>query len=545
MSVVEAIDEDLVQQLLGCSDDPLAFVRLAYPDIRPEKWQREVLETIGNQIQENARLDRWKAVMIGTASGNGIGKSALLAWIILWGLITFEDTVGVVTAGSESQLRTRLWSELSKWRSKLPEALRAQFELTATALFNRQSERTWRIDGRPWTERNQEAFSGLHNFGKRVLVIFDECSMIPDTIWNATSAMLSDAETEIIWCVFGNPTRNSGRFPMLFPGGKFAGMWTTFRVDSREVSLTDKTAIEEKLSFYGPASNYARSHVYGLFPLATGTQLIPVDVVEAAAVRREALVHSADAVIIGVDVASGHGTDISAASIRKGLDARSYDLHKFPGTDPIQLAYKVAALANKFGANAINVDATGVGEGTAARLRELGLPVHPVYLGARSDNPSGEVRCANKRAELWAAMAQWLKVGAIKNDDDLKAQLCAPEYSENAQGLVIEKKEHMRERGLASPDCADSLSLTFAYPVHTAAMSELVGPGTHQVVSEYDPYSDSAMRGEPLPEAKASYYAPGWARLRSDEWGHDDLGDAMASDRLRWAKEEEDDGWQR
>jgi len=258
MTIAADEAEDLVEQLLGCSDDPLAFVRLAFPDIRPEKWQREVLEHIGNTLQENARLDRWKAVQIAVASGNGIGKSALLAWIILWALITFEDTIGVITAGTEGQLRTRLWSEISKWHSKLPDGLRAQFELTATAIFNKQSEKTWRVDGRPWTERNKEAFSGVHNFRKRVIIVFDECSMIPDTIWDATSGMLSDAETEIIWCVFGNPTRNSGRFPMLFPGGKFTAMWKWLRVDSREVSLTDKAAIEEKLSFYGPESNYAR-----------------------------------------------------------------------------------------------------------------------------------------------------------------------------------------------------------------------------------------------------------------------------------------------
>jgi hypothetical protein len=214
MTALEADEaDDLVQQLLGCSDDPLAFVKLAFPDIRPEEWQRWALETIGDQLQENARLDRWKAVQIAVASGNGIGKSALLAWIILWALITFEDTIGVITAGTEGQLRTRLWSELSKWHSKLPDGLRAQFTLTATAIFNQQSEKTWRVDGRPWTERNKEAFSGVHNYRKRVIVVFDECSMIPDTIWDATSGMLSDAETEIIWCVFGNPTRNSGPLP--------------------------------------------------------------------------------------------------------------------------------------------------------------------------------------------------------------------------------------------------------------------------------------------------------------------------------------------
>src|SRR5215471_1643571 len=93
--------EDLIEQLLGCSDAPLAFVNLAFPDVRPERWQREVLACIANQLQENARLDRWKAVQIAVASGNGVGKTALLSWLILWSLITFEDCLGVCTAGTE------------------------------------------------------------------------------------------------------------------------------------------------------------------------------------------------------------------------------------------------------------------------------------------------------------------------------------------------------------------------------------------------------------------------------------------------------------
>jgi hypothetical protein len=133
-------------------------------------------------------------------------------------------------------------------------------------------------------------------------------------------------------------------------------------------------------------------------------------------------------------------------------------------------------------------------------------------------------------------MAAWLKVGAIVNDAELKAQLCAPAYSETERGVVIEKKEHMADRGLASPDCADALSLTFAYPVSTPAMSDLVGPGDHLVQSEYSPFSDAVMRGEAIPELKRKYTAPGY-RLKP-EWTHeggwtgDDWSDAQASDAL-------------
>jgi len=85
----------------------------------------------------------------------------------------------------------------------------------------------------------------------------------------------------------------------------------------------------------------------------------------------------------------------------------------------LQFAYKIAAAANELGAQAIFVDAGGVGEGTVAKLRELGLAVHAVYFGAKSSNPDGITRCANQRSAMWCAMAQWLKAGAIPNDPEL------------------------------------------------------------------------------------------------------------------------------
>jgi hypothetical protein len=529
----DIVDEaDEVEALLATTNDPLQFVRLAFPEIRLEAWQRAVLLTIGQQLRENARLNRSKAIQLAVSSGNGVGKSALLSWIVIWAISTFENTLGVVTAGTEGQLRTRLWGELSKWFLQLPEPLRAQFELTATAIFNRQTEKTWRVDARPWTERNQEAFSGLHNFGKRVLVIFDECSMIPEPIWRATDGMLNDADTQTIWCVFGNPTRTEGRFKMAFAGGRFSGLWTSFQVDSREVSLTNKEMIAEKLAYYGEDSNYARSHIFGQFPTASTEQLIPSDWVEAAAVR-QTFTHPADATIIGADVASGHGEDSSVIIVRQGLDGRSYPIQKFATLDPLQFAYRVAAVANEVNADAVFIDATGLGEGTVAKLRELGLPgVHGVYFAGKSDNPSGLARAANKRAECWLAMRDWLRAGAIPNDAELKAQLTSPEYSEVALGILLERKQDMKSRGLMSPDCADALSLTFASPVWSSQFDSLPGAGNHKVTSEYDPLSDAALEGKPLPELSRRYIAPGWASLKPENWSHDDWADARASDAL-------------
>ncbi len=73
---------------------------------------------------------------------------------------------------------------------------------------------------------------------------------------------------------------------------------------------------------------------------------------------------------------------------------------------------------------------------------------------------------ANKAAEMWASMRAWLRTGAIPDDPELKAELTGREYGFDLHNAIrLEKKEDMKKRGLASPDNADGLCLTFAYPV--------------------------------------------------------------------------------
>jgi hypothetical protein len=75
-----------------------------------------------------------------------------------------------------------------------------------------ERERLWRAGVIRWSVETTEAFAGLHNKGRRVILIFDEASAISDKIWEVSEGALTDEETEIIWLAFGNPTRNSGRF---------------------------------------------------------------------------------------------------------------------------------------------------------------------------------------------------------------------------------------------------------------------------------------------------------------------------------------------
>jgi hypothetical protein len=351
---------------------------------------------------------------------------------------------------------------------------------------------------------------------------------------------LNDEGTETIHIACGNPVRLDGRFRQIFAGGKFAGLWKTFHVDSREVSLTSKQSLEEKIQFYGEDSNYCRVHVRGIFPTASAMGLIPEDVVEMAAAR-ENWPDPRAGTVIGADVASGHGEDCSCIVVRRGLDARSYPIQRFATLDPIQFSYRIAQVAREVNADAVYIDAGGIGEGCIGKLRELNVPgVHPIYFGGKSDNPSGLYRCANKRSELWTSMLQWLKEGgAIRADRELMAELVGPECSEGNLGLLLEKKEHMRERGLKSPDSADALALTFSYPTFTAAMGELVG--REMVQSEYNPFSDEILAGRPIPELKRGGFIDQESgyQFKLKTWNNDndftykDWQDAQASDDLR------------
>jgi hypothetical protein len=130
------------------------------------------------------------------------------------------------------------------------------------------------------------------------------------------------------------------------------------------------------------------------------------------------------------------------------------------------------------------------------------------------------------------------EVGAIPNNSQLKAELVGPEFSENARGIMLERKEDMLARGLASPDIADALALTFSVPVFNPISSNLTGPGDHMVQSSYNPFSDAALNDQPLPEMTRKYVAPGWARMKPEwdhpDWNSTDWQDAQASDALRY-----------
>src|SRR5690606_21794494 len=162
------IERQLITDIARFQHDPEGYVWYAFPwgkegtslanKTGPRQWQREVLRSIGERLAANHGADVWEVVQEAVASGHGIGKSALVAWLVLWAMSTHEDTRGVVTANTDTQLRTKTWPEVSKWYTLAIN--RHWFHLTATAIYSADPdhEKTWRVDILPWSEHNTEAF---------------------------------------------------------------------------------------------------------------------------------------------------------------------------------------------------------------------------------------------------------------------------------------------------------------------------------------------------------------------------------------------------
>jgi hypothetical protein len=484
-------DDELLFDLASFEHDPLGFVMWAFPwgeentvlhkAFGPEPWQRTILMWVAQGV---ITLDQ--AIQIATASGHGVGKSALCAWLVLWAISTREDTRGVVTANTETQLRTKTWAELGKWYSLF--IAKHLFKLTPTSIFSsdKAKERTWRIDMVPWSERNTEAFAGLHNQGQRILLLFDEASAIPDLIWEVAEGILTDKDTQIIWAVFGNPTRNTGRFKDCF---NLNSPWQTQRVDNRTVSFTNKIQISQWIEAYGENSDFVKIRILGEFPAQGEMEFFIASEIDLAMGRD---VEPGGALVLGVDVAR-FGSNFSVLFPRRGRDARSIDRRRFQGLSTVDLASKVQEAYRELRVDGVMIDGGGVGGGVVDQVRHLQLHCFDVQFGSRASqtaewNTLGEVY-ANKRAEMYGSLRSWIKTGALPNDADLRKQLLSITYTYNLKdAIVLTSKEVMQREGKDSPDDVDALALTFAMPVESRNHRlplELLKPET---VGEYHPY---------------------------------------------------------
>lgn len=504
----------LAEDLAKFYADPLGFVMYSFPwdtdkslqlvelvepwasrygcKFGPDKWACEMLDQLGQEVT-NRNFDGVNAVppiQFAISSGHGIGKSAMAAWLVMWIMSTRPHSKGVVTANTAEQLSSKTWAGVAGWLSRAVN--KHWFNLTtgkgAMRLTHKQHPDTWRVDAQTSREENSESFAGLHAASSTPWYLFDEASAIPTKIWEVAEGGKTDGEP--MHFAFGNPTRNTGAFADCF--GKHRHRWITRQIDSRTVAITNKATLNGWVRDYGEDSDFVKVRVRGVFPNASSLQFIARDLVDGAMgrdVATERFIGKSCAV--GVDVAR-FGGDQSVIRTRIGRDAKSIKAKKFRELDTMQLASKVAEhieMLRQLGLRpVIFVDGGGVGGGVVDRLRQMNYDVVEVQFGGKADDPR---KYLNKRAEMWGRVKEWLQIGGLEVDEELATDLTNVEYQFTAADQIqLESKEHMKERGLPSPDDGDALALTFAYPVpEHMAPDELPRMGERNARREYDPYA--------------------------------------------------------
>lgn len=477
-------EQELVDRLISFRHDPLGCVLFSFPwgeegtelehDPGPRDFQRRALTELGDWLSNPAT--RFKPFRKAISSGHGIGKSALIAYIIHWGLSTCLDCKVLVTANTGDQLKTKTQPEISRWFRLAINSDAFDVRIQSIKANDAEHETTWRTDFQTWSEENPQAIAGAHNKGKRLIIIFDEAAGIPDTIWKTIEGALTDEYTEIVLLAMSQAIRSEGAFYEAVFGNQ-RHRWHPEVIDSRDVEGTNKEEIQESIDVYGEDSDHVRVRYRGLFPVAGGGKFIDLERITLAQTR-PARSLSTDPLVAGVDFAWG-GSDDNVIRFRKGLDARSIPPVKVKGEftrDPAVMVGKCVDVLSRTYAGGEQVammffDSAGIASAVHSGVRALGFTDRIMLVNFGADSP--KPHCAYWRDYMWDELKQWLlSGGAIDKDPGLAADLQKPLLvGDRKQRIKLESKEQMFARlkklGLdsSSPDDGDALALTFAAPV--------------------------------------------------------------------------------
>lgn len=426
--------------LLQLHDDPVLFVQSVL-NAEPQKWQREALEN----VRDNARVS--------CRSGHGVGKSALLSWVVLWYLITRPCRV-ICTANSANQLNQVLWAEIKKWAGMMPKGLRNELEITSDKITLKGIDSS--AHARVSSRDRPEALQGFHH--ERILFIVDEASGIDDIVFEVAQGALSTAGSKIL--MVGNPTRNSGYFYDSFH--KSAHRWKNMRISCEDADYVSQEFIDDMAEQYGPESAIFAIRVLGDFPENSDSSLIPRHLIEAAISRNIEPMNVSP--VWGLDVAA-YGSDRCALAKRQG-NVLLEPVKHWQGKD---LMETVGIVLNEWEAtpymdrpSEIAVDVIGIGAGVCSRLQELDLPARGINV---AESPALGGRYQRLRDELWFRCREWFEQRDCKmpEHEELVNELAGVQFKILSNGkFKAESKDEMKKRGQRSPDLSDALVLTFA-----------------------------------------------------------------------------------
>lgn len=470
-------------KLKAWREKPIRFVAEELK-IQPDKWQEKVLTAL-----ENPAIKR-----ISMQACAGPGKSYLEAAIGWWFISCHGDIgdhpQGAAVSITSDNLRDNLWPKFSMLRER-SEYLKIAFGWNNDRCYAVDHPATWFLSARGWSkkasaEEQGETLSGLHS--GFVIGLIDESGGIPPSVAKRAEQALSNCKRGLL-IQSGNPISRGG---MLYAAATtLRHLWTIIRVtgDPDDPDRSPRINLEwakEQIRTYGRDNPWVQAYILGEFPPAGINVLLGSEEVEAAMARYlKPEAYNYQQKRLGIDVAR-EGDDRTVLFPRQGLQALPpVELRNQNGP---QVASRAALAKSKWNWESCFVDDTG-GWGGSVRdsMMQGGLAPVPVNFSGKADDP----RYLNRRAEMWFRMAEWVKRGgALPKNPQLVRELTTPTFTFHQGKFQIEDKELIKQRLGFSPDLADALALTFAWPEMPTAMMDGVPIPQVKMKSEFDPYNE-------------------------------------------------------
>lgn len=478
-------------------DDPVAFSREVLL-FDPYPFQAELMDLL-NQTR--------RVAVKGVPNS---GKTAVAGVLLLWFLCTRPFCKIPCIGPKAGQVKNNLWSEATGLYYNAP-ALHSLIEANTEAFRVKAARMEWyaaiTVSSAPVDPVTQER-SGVGAFGfhaKHLLVILDEAVGVPEHLWKAVrNAMMADEELEeVLIFAMANPVICQGSFYQIFKQPETHGKgWATYTVDAFTSPRVSKSAIDEIRATYGEESMAWMTNVLAEFPegAVSDTALPYAQLYEAC--YRDPGPLPGDPLTMGVDVAR-HGKNETVITVARGLTlvemirlsnqkteevagavlgaCRKWHDALRPEDDEEPIPQNMQAYAKPYGVSVICVDAPGLGWGVVDRLNEEIQKIEegewPWYLRpkvaaietGKEPTHSHKKKVFNLRSQVYFMAREALIQGRIdltrlspKNKQDFINQAVGAKYRYRSDGKwMVETKEDMARRGVASPDLWDSAALAF------------------------------------------------------------------------------------
>lgn len=403
---------------------------------------------------------------ISIVSGHGIGKSMLLAIIILWFLFIHPDCQIACTSPGKEQMYDVLWKELKKWIDRMPKEIGDMYVWESSHVRMKESPETWFARAKTSSKENTEALAGVH--ADWVLIAVDEASGVEEPIFETMEGALTSGN--ILVFLISNGTRSLGYFYDTHHKDK--ERWQNYSFSSLDSPRVDQKYVSAIVAKYGSDSVQYEIRVLGAFPdegiMDDKGYVQLFNEADMHFVRYEPGWKPVGRVLAGLD-ASGEGQDKTEWAIRDRL--RAAIVAEEDKSNPAGMALKSITICDKYGIDPRDLVIDAFGKGADVSM-EIALAtskekrpwrVSPINTGEPCEDEYEREMYINVRAMLFHKFMLWCRAGGeLVESERLKDELLSIRFRRTTNGRIqIMDKVQMKKLGFSSPDKADALSMTF------------------------------------------------------------------------------------